>query len=43
MNILKKFLLLIKQKKNYLITHAELMNKKINKNLLLIGSFQKYI
>ena len=30
----------IAEKKNYLITHAELMNKKISKNLLLIGNFK---
>ena len=41
MNILKKFLLLIKQgKKDYLITHPDLIKKKINDNLLLIGNFR---
>ena len=28
------------EKKDYLITHPELINKKINKNLLLIGNFK---
>ena len=43
MNILKKYLLLIKQRKNYLITHPGTYKEKINKDLLIIGNFKIHL
>ena len=40
MNILKKFLLLIKQEKRLFNNSPRLIKKKINDNLLLIGNFR---